>query len=228
MERSKILLVEDELALAKGLRFNLESEGYDVCHCSTAEEAQTIFGQYDLIILDLMLPGMNGFELLEIIRKTDFCQPVLILSAKSADDDVVRGLQLGADDYVIKPFSLPQLLLRIKRLLQRSSWQQKEQANSYSFNGWFIDFDNLKASRGDEVITLTQFENTLLRYLISHRERIVSRDELLKNVWGYEQPPKETRTVDIFMGRLRKIFETDSKNPRYFISVRGAGYKFEE
>ena len=157
---------------------------------------------------------------------------MLILSAMSGDEAVVKGLELGADDYVIKPFSLAQLLLRIKRLILRSQWAPREieSLKYYDINGYHVDFDNFLATKeecGDKVV-LTQFEAGLLRYLIAHKNQVVSREELLSEVWGYENPPSETRTVDIFMGRLRKIFEENTRSPRHLLSIRGAGYKFEE
>ncbi len=229
---AKILLVEDAPSIARGLVFNLEVEGYTVKHVTMAEEALLIYEKYDLIVLDLMLPGMSGYDFLRELRSHNFRLPVLILSAMSSDDAVVKGLELGADDYVIKPFSLAQLLLRIKRLILRSQWAPKaiSSLKSYDINGYHIDFDNflaIKQSSQEEVV-LTQFEAGLLRYLIAHKNQVVSRDELLSAVWGYENPPSETRTVDIFMSRLRKIFEENARAPRHFLSIRGAGYKFAE
>ncbi len=229
---AKILLVEDELSIARGLIFNLEAEDYAVKHVTMAEEALLIYEKYDLIILDLMLPGMSGYEFLREVRSHDFRLPVLILSAMSGDEAVVKGLELGADDYVIKPFSLAQLLLRIKRLILRSQWAPREieSLKYYNVNGYHVDFDNflaIKEESGEKVV-LTQFEAGLLRYLIAHKNQVVTREELLSEVWGYENPPSETRTVDIFMGRLRKIFEENARAPRHFLSIRGAGYKFEE
>ena len=224
-----ILIVEDEPNIASGLKFNLEMEGYRATVIETAEAALDVYRDYDLIVLDIMLPGMSGIDLLEKIRINDYKHPVLILSAKAAEEDMIAGLEAGADDYVTKPFSLPELLLRVRRILERQLWavSNTPQKHAFAFGAYEVNFDTLRARTNEGVKSLTQYECLLLKYLIENRHRTVSREELLKNVWGYDTTP-ETRTVDIFIGRLRKIFEQDAKHPRHIRSIRGVGYQFFE
>lgn len=224
-----ILIVEDEPNLASGLKFNLEAEGYQATVLETAEEALAVYSEYDVIVLDIMLPGMSGIDLLKKIRISDYIQPVLILSAKAAEEDLIEGLEAGADDYMTKPFYLPELLLRVRRILERQSWTKNNAApqNIFAFGEYRVNFNTLDAETNEGVKSLTQYECMLLKYLVENRHRTVSREELLKEVWGYESTP-ETRTVDIFIGRLRKMFEKNSKLPRHFKSVRGVGYRFFE
>jgi two-component system, OmpR family, alkaline phosphatase synthesis response regulator PhoP len=223
-----LLVVEDEPNLANGLAFNLKLEGYAADIAADAEQALPTFSRYDLIILDLMLPAMSGLELLRQIRERDHKKPVLILSAKSAEEDLVAGLSAGADDYVTKPFSLPELLLRIQRILERSSWTAAGQPTArYEFDGFWLDCAALEAMTTNGVVALTPYECFLMKYLIENRQRAVSREEILREVWGYEHLP-ETRTVDIFIARLRKLFEPDTRIPRHIKSVRGVGYRFFE
>jgi DNA-binding response OmpR family regulator len=224
---SRLLIVEDEPNLAQGLKFNLEIEGYHTDVCETAEDALPRFGEYDLMILDIMLPKMSGIELLTEIRKQDYKYPVLILSARTAEEDILEGLSAGADDYITKPFSLPELILRIKRILQRQSWYSKTTKRTvrYTFGHYWIDFDAFKACTNSGEVELTHYECYIMKYLIENKHRTVSREELLEKIWGYDNPP-ETRSVDNFIARLRKHFEADRKNPKYLKSIRGVGYRF--
>ena len=228
---SRILLVEDEETLAVGLEYNLTEEGYSVEWAKNGREAIDFFksGRYDLIILDIMLPYVNGFEVAEIVRKADPQIPILMLTAKTESGDKVKGLEKGADDYLTKPFHLRELLLRVNGMLKRKSWYKSssEKQPLYTFGINEINFENLNCKHGNEDIRLTPQEAMLLRYLVERKGEIVSRKELLENVW-HLNPEVETRTVDIFIARLRKYFETDSANPVYFKSIRGAGYMFEE
>jgi two-component system alkaline phosphatase synthesis response regulator PhoP len=224
-----ILIVEDEPNIASGLKFNLEMEGYRATALETAEAALDVYSDYDLIVLDIMLPGMSGIDLLKRIRISDYKQPVLILSAKATEEDMIAGLESGADDYITKPFSLPELLLRVRRILERQSWATSHAPPKkvFTFGEHQINFDTLKAYTNEGVKSLTHYECLLLKYLIENRHRTVSREELLKEVWGYDTIP-ETRTVDIFIGRLRKMFDQNAKQPRHIRSIRGVGYRFFE
>jgi two-component system alkaline phosphatase synthesis response regulator PhoP len=204
-------------------------EGYRATVLETAEAALDVYPEYDLIVLDIMLPGMSGIDLLKKIRVSDYKQPVLILSAKATEEDMIAGLESGADDYITKPFSLQELLLRVRRILERQSWAASHAPpkNVFAFGEYQINFDTLQAHTNEGVKSLTQYECLLLKYLIDNRHRTVSREELLKEVWGYDSTP-ETRTVDIFIGRLRKMFDQNAKQPRHIRSIRGVGYRFFE
>ncbi len=227
--KSKILLVEDEESLARGLEYNLTEEGYIVDWAENGKLGLKMFreSEFDLIILDIMLPYINGFELAENIKKSDPKMPILMLTAKSSDKDKIMGLELGADDYITKPFNLYELLLRIKGMLKRKAWYENGNKISpvFSFGKNEINFETLICKRGNEEIILTQREAMLLRYLLEHKNEIVTRKELLENVWRIN-PEIETRTVDNFIVRLRKYFEDEPSNPVYFKSIRGAGYIF--
>ena len=228
---SKILLVEDEETLAVGLEYNLIEEGYTVKWAKNGREAVEFFEKekFDLIILDIMLPYLNGFEVVEIVRKADPQIPILMLTAKTESVDKIKGLEKGADDYLTKPFHLQELLLRVNGMIKRKLWYKvnSEKQPLYVFGINEINFENLTCKHGMEEIRLTPQEAMLLRYLVERKGEIVSRKELLENVW-HLNPEVETRTVDIFIARLRKYFESDPSNPVYFKSIRGAGYMFEE
>lgn len=228
--RSKILLVEDEQSMAVGLEYNLTEEGYDVTIARDGAAALKLFNEneYDLIILDIMLAYHDdGFEVASQIRAISPQIPILMLTARNSADDIVRGLELGADDYLTKPFHLKELLLRVKRMLRRKKWYRQvisEQA-VVRFGDNQVNFNDLSCRAGDREFRLTKREAMVLRYLIDHQGKIVSRHELLKNVWGLS-PDLETRTVDNFVARLRKYFEPDPSHPIYIKSVRSAGYIF--
>jgi len=227
----QILLVEDELSLARGLTYNLEMEGYQVELASDGKEAleKVVQGGFDLIVLDLILPFVDGYEVLKKIRSLDPRLPVIILTARQEETDRIIGLELGADDYLTKPFHLKELLLRIKGMLRRSMWYAGPKTDvQYSFGPNRVDFNTLKARgvRGKE-LTLTIKEAHLLKYLIDHKGEALSRQRLLEEVWGYP-PDMATRTVDAFIARLRSYFEPNPKKPVYIISLRGLGYCFVE
>lgn len=226
---SRILLVEDEETLAVGLEYNLNAEGYSTEWAKNGREAVDYFtkGNFDLIILDIMLPYLDGFEVAEIIRKSDPRIPILMLTAKAASADKVKGLEKGADDYLTKPFHLQELLLRISGMLKRKSWYQNsiEKQPVYEFGNNKINFENLICIHNNKELRITPHEAMVLKYLIDHKGELVTRKELLENVW-HINPEIETRTVDIFVARLRKYFEIDPSNPVYFKSIRGAGYSF--
>ncbi|MFZ5517280.1 MAG: response regulator transcription factor [Candidatus Zhuqueibacterota bacterium] len=226
---SKILVVEDEESLAVGLEFNLTSEGYQVHVARDGKQALKLFyaNEYDLIILDIMLPFFDGFEVARKIREKSLQAPILILTARTSDDDRITGLEIGVDDYMVKPFHLRELLLRVKRMLRRKNWYRTviSEQPVYHFGGNQINFEDLSCSANHQTFHLTQREAMVLKYLINHRGKIVSRQELLENVWGMSSEI-ETRTVDNFIARLRKYFEEDPSKPVFIKSVRSAGYMF--
>lgn len=227
---SRILLVEDEETLAVGLEYNLIDEGFSVDWAKDGKLALEFFAakEYDLIILDIMLPYHDGFEIAEIVRTKSPQMPILMLTARTSFEDKLRGLELGADDYLTKPFHLGELLLRIKGMLKRKMWYRNstEYQPVYRFGKNEINFENLKCTNGTINFTLTQREAMVLKYLIENKDRIVSRKELLEKVWHISSEV-ETRTVDNFISRLRKYFEPDAVNPIYILSVRSAGYSFK-
>jgi DNA-binding response OmpR family regulator len=228
---SKILLVEDEETLAVGLEYNLTEEGYFVTWAKDGREAvkKMESNNFDLIILDIMLPYINGFEIAERVRKSNPQMPILMLTARTASGDKVKGLELGADDYMTKPFHLKELLLRVKGMLKRKDWYKKLVVSEplYRLGNYEINFENLTCKSAIKEFTLTTQEAMVLKYLVENKGKIVSRKELLEQVW-HLNPDIETRTVDIFISRLRKLFESDPSNPVYIKSVRGSGYIFDE
>lgn len=227
--RSRILLIEDEESLAKGLEYNLLEDGYLVQWAKDGKEGLTKFqeSKFDLIILDIMLPYIDGFEIAKIVRQKNPQIPILMLTARSSINDKILGLELGADDYITKPFNLEELLLRIKGMLKRKEWYTSiNRLNPIIvYRGNEINFEKLTITRNDTKISLSQREAMLLRYLIEHKNKVVPRDELLENVWQIN-PEIETRTIDNFIVRLRKYFDDASSDPTYIKSIRGVGYMF--
>ncbi|MDH3200861.1 MAG: response regulator transcription factor [Myxococcales bacterium] len=228
----RLLVVEDEAHLAAGLKLNLELEGYRVDVAANAKEAgQRLLDPsgYDAIVLDVMLPDINGFDLCKKFRDAGNFMPVIMLTARSSPDDRVRGLEAGADDYMVKPFELGELLARVRSVLRRRQWEQDAgthaKASTLSFGGANINFDTHEVSVAGEAIQLTQLELDLLRYFAENAGRVLSRTELLERVWKLRNY-NNTRTVDNFISRLRRRFEDDPSDPTHFLSVRGAGYKF--
>lgn len=235
MEKAKtrvpyLLLVEDEESLAIGLEYNLHEEGFDVDLAKDGKKALEYIERntYDLLILDIMLPYVDGYEIAKRVREQDPQMPILFLSARNETADRIKGLEIGADDYLTKPFHLDELLLRIKGMLRRKSWYASggEQTSKLNFGENEINFENYMARHGEKEFKLTAHEALLMQYFAAHAGKIVSRDELLKNVWQ-TRSDIETRTVDNFVMRLRKYFEQDPNKPRFFRSVRGKGYIFE-
>lgn len=223
----RILLVEDEESIANLVKMNLELDNYQVVWTANGKEAVDLFRKerFDLILLDIMLPGLNGIEVCEQIRLHNPSIPILMLSAKGEAKDRILGLKTGADDYLPKPFILEELLLRIEKLLQRSNEEIKGELEYYEFDDNYIDF-NLYEARGPKGdFKLTKKEVLLLRLLIERKNKVVSRKEILQAVWGYDVIPT-TRTIDNFILMLRKNFEKDPGKPEYFKSIRGVGYKF--
>lgn len=226
---AKILLVEDEESLAVGMQFNLEAEGYAVRRAGDGRQALEMFaaGDFDLIILDIMLPFVDGFAVAAHVRETAPQLPILMLTARAKVEDRVRGLEIGADDYLTKPFHLEELLARVRGMLRRKQWYRagNETAAPFSFGPNSINFATLECRAGKKSFRLTYHEAMVMKYLIERQDQIVSRKELLENVWNISSEV-ETRTVDNFIVRLRKYFEPDPKNPTYIKSVRSAGYIF--
>lgn len=225
----RILLVEDELSIQKVVRMNLEMEGYDITTADNGLDALDYArNQYfDLIVLDIMLPEINGFEVCEQVRLNNKDIAIIILSAKDTPEDRVRGLKMGADDYLVKPFNLEELLLRVEKLLKRKDKKERTTSEIYEFGENQINFSSFEAKGNGNEFFLTKKEAQLLQLMIERKNEAVSREQILKTVWGYDIYPT-TRTIDNFLLSFRKYFEKDPKNPQYFKSVRGIGYKFTD
>lgn len=226
--KPRILIVEDEAAIRTGLTDVLIYHGYEVNAVGDGREglAKALSGQYDLILLDIMLPGRDGFAICEEVRRVDREQPIIMLTAKTSDEDIVNGLSLGADDYVAKPFAIAELVARVKAVLRRSRTGVALVARIRLDDDVEIDTRNLSGRRGEEALAFTRREIEILQYLHANRDRPVSRAELLTRVWGYDRTAEiETRTVDIHIAKLRRKIERDAKAPRNLVTVRGAGYR---
>lgn len=227
----RILLVEDEENLQEALKMNLELEGYEVITASTGPEALKLYKEqrFNLFILDIMLPEMDGLHVCEQIRLTDVITPILFLTAKDSTQDKIHGLKKGADDYITKPFHLEEFLLRVRVLLRHSikGTKDEDSLKTYQFGGNYINFITYKAIGQAGDIDLTKKEAKLLKLLIERADEVISREQILQFVWGYDVFPS-TRTIDNFILAFRKYFEEDPKNPKHFHSIRGIGYKFTE
>ncbi len=235
---SRVLVVEDEHHLAEGLRFNLEAEGYQVQVAETGEAAMAMLSAdapgFDVVVLDVMLPGIDGFTVISEMRQGGQFTPTLMLTARSHPDDVLRGFAAGADDYLTKPFELPILIARIRSLLRRTDWSRnvpkevKPEAaaeDRYEFGEKSVDFDRLELDVRGQVFPLTLMEANLLRHLIQHEGKPVSRKSMLEEVWGLHEDT-DTRAIDNFIVRLRRYIEDVATKPRHLLTVRGVGYKF--
>ena len=238
-EKKRVLVIEDEARIAEGLRLNLSLAGYAVAVAPDGIDGLEKWRAWhpDLIVLDIMLPMIDGFSILKTIRQEDEKIPVLILSARGDTTDKVKGLRYGVDDYLAKPFDLEEFLLRVERLIQKSAWYEPTvpekkpdvglfNGNHFRFGENHVDFVTFKARCVAGEITLTEQEITLLKIFIENRGKPLSREELLNAGWGYSRDTS-TRTVDNFMVRFRKYFEKDPKNPRFFKSRRSVGYLFD-
>ena len=234
MPGNKVLLVEDDRTLLDVLKYNLTKEGHNVITAGDGVEALDVARNKkpDLIVLDVMLPKLDGFEVCRILRR-ETTTPILMLTAKASETDKVVGLELGADDYMTKPFSMREFLARIKAMLRRSEMMKmaagsvKETISSLIRVGDLeIDFARHKVSRANSIIELSPKEFDLLAFLVKNREQVFSRDQLLEKVWGYDYAG-DTRTVDVHIRWLRQKIESDPANPRHLLTVRGIGYKFE-
>jgi two-component system alkaline phosphatase synthesis response regulator PhoP len=241
---SRILIVEDEAHLAEGLRFNLEAEGHNVQITDTGEGALKRLlkdhESFDALVLDVMLPGKDGFLVAHELRKAQNYTPLLMLTARGRPEDVLRGFESGADDYLPKPFDLAILIARVESLLRRKHWQSSanpksvkeappttdsHSLNIFRFDDKVVDFQNLQLRAADQVIPLTMMESDLLRCLIRNSGHAVSRKQLLQEVWNLHEDT-DTRAIDNFIVRLRRYIEREPGKPRHLLTVRGIGYRF--
>ncbi len=226
----RILLAEDEEHLLETIKLNLELEGYGVTAVANGKDALTTFNRqrFDLIILDVMMPEVDGFNVCEKIRLQNTSIPILFVTAKGSSADRVAGLKIGADDYLTKPFNLEEFLLRVQKLIMRGLKQDEQSAikDTFKFDGNEVNFITYKIKGANrKEYSLTKKEILLLKLLIERRNQVVSREQILENVWGYDIYPS-TRTVDNFILAFRKYFEQNPREPKYFFSIRGVGYKF--
>jgi two-component system, OmpR family, alkaline phosphatase synthesis response regulator PhoP len=239
---SRILVVEDEAHLAEGLRFNLEAEGHSVVVTSKGEEALSLLlrekSDFEALVLDVMLPGKDGFTVARELREAQNYIPLLMLTARGRSEDVLKGFESGADDYLAKPFNLAILLARLESLLRRKNWMRNsnqiapapvvstsEPAETFQFEDKIFDFQQLQLHSGSQVFQLTLMESELLRYLIRNSGRPVSRKAILHDVWNLHEET-DTRAIDNFIVRLRRYIEPEPSKPRYLLTVRGLGYQF--
>jgi DNA-binding response OmpR family regulator len=245
---SRVLIVEDEAHLAQGLRFNLQAEGHEVEVSGDGENALDRLIEkaehFDALVLDVMLPGKSGFEVAALLRKKQNYVPILMLTARGRAEDVLKGFESGADDYLPKPFDLSILIARLDGLLRRSVWMKQSLAmasqhadatvtseepttekDTFNFAGKSIDFGELELRSLGNTIHLTVMEAELFRYLVKSAGRVVSRKALLEDVWGLHEDT-DTRAIDNFMVRLRRYIEDDPSRPKHLLTVRGVGYRF--
>ena len=226
-KKPRLLIVEDEEPIRVGLTDLFIYHGFEVESAATGPEglARGLTGTFDLILLDVMLPALDGFEICDRIRSADPEQPVILLTARTTDEDIVQGLRLGADDYVTKPFSVTELVLRAQAVLRRSRGMVRE-AGLLRLGELTIDTGELTGRRGEEWVQFTRRELEILRYLAANAARAVSREELLNKVWGYARGCGiETRTVDIHVAKLRRKIEPNPTEPSHLVTVRGVGYR---
>jgi DNA-binding response OmpR family regulator len=223
---ARILIADDEPDMTVGLRDNLQFEGYDVVTASDGEEALIAVRQQnpDLVLLDIMMPKLDGLEVCRRIRESGFIMPILMLTAKSQEIDVVKGLEAGADDYITKPFSIRELLARVKAALRRTGVGEGL-SKILRIGETTVDMVKGKVERGDKVANLGHFELEILKMLVEHAEQVVERNKLLDQIWGLDGFPG-TRTVDNHIVSLRRKIEPDPKNPRHIVTVHSIGYKF--
>jgi len=235
--QNRILIIEDDEHIAQGLKLNLSLQGYEVSIAGDGTTGLRMWKEWNprLIVLDIMLPGLDGLSVLRHIRLEDEKLPVLIISAKGGHDDKVRGFSYGVDDYLAKPFNLEEFLMRLERLMKRSSWSRNgaasdklevQEGNTYVFGSNTVDFGTMTAQGAHGTILLTDQEVRLLKIFIANRGKPLSRKVLLEVGWGYSGETT-TRTVDNFVVRLRRYFENDPENPVYFKSIRSVGYVFD-
>jgi DNA-binding response OmpR family regulator len=238
---SRIFIVEDEAHLAQGLRFNLEAEGHSIQITDRGEDALTRLlkdgESFDALVLDVMLPGKDGFTVARELREAKNYIPLLMLTARGRAEDVLKGFESGADDYLPKPFNLAILIARIESLLRRKKWSQDSHApakstvpdaglaESYSFENKLVDFQNLRLHIDDKIVQLTLMEMELFRYLIRNSGRPVSRKAILEDVWNLHEDT-DTRAIDNFIVRLRRYIEREPSKPLHLLTVRGVGYQF--
>ncbi len=233
---SRILIVDDEQHIADGLSFNLQAEGHETAVAGNGERALQLLlrdpSPFDVVILDVMLPGKDGFETAAELRAAGQYVPILMLTARGRPDDVLRGFEAGADDYLPKPFELPILIARVDGLLRRRRWNEQRSAaeneppaDVYTFAGRTIDFRAMEVRAGGRAFQMTQMESDLLRYLIKNAGQAVSRGAILEDVWDLHEST-DTRAIDNFVVRLRRYIEERPSTPKFLLTVRGVGYKF--
>ena len=233
---SRVLVVDDEQHIAEGVRFNLEADGHEVVVAKTGERALALLLEkrslFDVVVLDVMLPGKDGFTVAAELRAAGHYVPILMLTARGRPEDVLRGFESGADDYLPKPFELGILLARVGGLLRRHRWNEQDApaadstTDTYAFAGRTLDFANMEIRARGQTHRLTQMECELLRYLVMHPGQAISRGRLLEDVWGLHEGT-DTRAIDNFVVRLRKYLEDRPAAPRFLLTVRGVGYKFQ-
>ncbi len=223
---ARILVVEDEPEMQRGLRDNLEFEGYDVTVIGDGKKGldMLLAQSFDLIFLDVMLPGMSGFDVCKQARAAGVTLPIIMLTAKGEEIDKVLGLELGADDYITKPFGLRELLARVKALLRRSQKEQEPSTAKITIGALEIDFGSYAATKKGKPVAMTSKEFDVLKYLYQHKNQVITRDDLLTNVWGYDESIS-SRTVDNFIVKLRQKIEKDPSHPKFIITMHGTGYK---
>jgi two-component system, OmpR family, alkaline phosphatase synthesis response regulator PhoP len=237
---NRILLIEDDRNMAMGLVFNLKLEGFDVTHCVDGESGMAAMAdrEFDLLMLDWMLPGVDGLEVLRQLRKKNVSVPVLLLTARDSKEDIVEGLDSGADDYLAKPFDLNILMARIRSLLRSRAWltqkdqkdqkdpkDEKEARQEAAFGNAHINFENFEATVAGKPVRLSYKEAMIMKLFWEKRNQVITREELLQKVWGIEGYI-QSRTVDNHIVQLRKIFEENPRNPKLILSIHGSGYKF--
>ena len=231
MAGERVLIVEDERAVARGLEYGLGNEGFRVFLAENGQQALDLARNHDphLILLDIRLPDISGFDVCRQLRTEGKRMPILMLTARDEEVDKVLGLEMGADDYVVKPYSLRELISRIRALLRRAYGELAVPTgdNKITFGSVEVDFDRLQIYRESEPVELTPTEFRLLRFLMSHPERPFSRGELIEAVWGYDSDVESDRTVDVHIRHLRQKLEEEPSNPHYLLTVRGIGYKFQ-
>ena len=230
MEPKRILIIEDDSAIRRGLADALEFSGYGVLQAAEGDAGQRLAlrATYDLLLLDLILPGPSGFDILQAVRETRPTLPVIILTARGEEADRVRGLRLGADDYVVKPFSVRELLARVEAVLRRSP-ERPNRVDRIEFERGVADFSRCEVLHGNgKRVALSEREVELLRYLASHAGRAISREEILQRVWRLDARRLETRTIDMHIANLRDKLGDDPQAPRLLLTVRGRGYMFAQ
>ena len=235
---SRVLVVEDEQHIAEGIRFNLQADGHEVVVADTGEQALTLLlgdqSPFDVVVLDVMLPGKDGFEVASELRAAGQYVPILMLTARDREEDVLRGFESGADDYLPKPFELGIMLARVGGLLRRRRWNEQDTAatatdaanDTYTFAERTLDFTAMEIRARGQTHRLTQMECELLRYLVSRPGQVISRRTLLEEVWGLHEST-DTRAIDNFVVRLRKYLEDRPSSPQFLLTVRGVGYRFQ-
>ena len=225
--RSRILIVEDEAAIRVAVADRLEAEGYEVAVSGDAVDGlrRGTGEHFDLVILDVMLPGGSGFDVCREIRRRGVSTPILMLTARAEVVDRVLGLKLGADDYLVKPFAMAELLARVEARLRAPAAAERAGRDAHRFGGVLADFRRAEVTRDGAPVALSAKELQLLKFLVAHRGEVLSRDEILNRVWGYDAMPV-TRTVDVHVAELRRKLEPNPRSPQFIVTVHGLGYKF--